>query len=83
MREKSLKSQEILTVIAKGVRNAIPDLTGSGSAFYIALGTNQDQIRMCLGVNGSMNVTDSYQDAVLKSFLNEFQECREIGVTAN
>ena len=31
---------------------------GSGSAYYVSLGTNLDQTRLYLGVYGSMNVTD-------------------------
>jgi hypothetical protein len=39
---------------------------GSGSAFYVSLGTNLDQTRIYLGVYGSMNVTDFNQGTVLE-----------------
>lgn len=37
---------------------------GSQSAYFVGLGTNQDQTRLFLGVYGSMNVTDINQGAV-------------------
>ena len=39
---------------------------GSLSAFYVSLGTNLDQTRLYLGVNGSMNVTDFNQGTVFE-----------------
>jgi hypothetical protein len=39
---------------------------GSQSAFYVSLGTNQNQTRLYLGVYGSMNVTDFYQGTVFE-----------------
>ncbi|MBB2483051.1 PQQ-dependent sugar dehydrogenase [Bacillus sp. APMAM] len=39
---------------------------GSGSAYYVSLGTNLDQTRLYLGVYGSMKVTDFYQGSVLE-----------------
>jgi hypothetical protein len=37
---------------------------GAQSAYYVTLGTNRDQTRLYLGVNGSMKVTDFNQGAV-------------------
>lgn len=39
---------------------------GSQSAYYVSLGTNQDQSRLFLGVHGSMSVTDYNQGAVFE-----------------
>jgi Glucose / Sorbosone dehydrogenase len=39
---------------------------GSQSAFYVSLGTNQNQTRLYLGVYGSMNVTDFNQGTVFE-----------------
>ena len=39
---------------------------GSGSAYYVSLGTNLDQTRLYLGVYGSMNVTDFNQGTVFE-----------------
>jgi hypothetical protein len=39
---------------------------GSGSAYYVTLGTNLDQSRLYLGVYGSMKVTDLYQGTVFE-----------------
>ncbi|MEI4770283.1 PQQ-dependent sugar dehydrogenase [Psychrobacillus sp. FJAT-51614] len=39
---------------------------GSGSAYYVSLGTNMDQTRIYLGVYGSMNVTDFNQGSVFE-----------------
>lgn len=39
---------------------------GSQSAFYVSLGTNQDQTRLYLGVYGSMKVTDFNQGTVFE-----------------
>ena len=39
---------------------------GSQSAYYVSLGTNQDQTRLYLGVYGSMNVTDFNQGTVFE-----------------
>ena len=39
---------------------------GSQSAYYVSLGTNQDQTRLFLGVYGSMRVTDFNQGTVFE-----------------
>ncbi|QED50218.1 PQQ-dependent sugar dehydrogenase [Cytobacillus dafuensis] len=39
---------------------------GSGSAYYVSLGTNLDQTRLFLGVYGSMKVTDFNQGTVFE-----------------
>ena len=39
---------------------------GSGSAFYVSLGTNLDQSRLYLGAYGSMNVTNLIQGTVFE-----------------
>ena len=39
---------------------------GSGSAYYVSLGTNLDQTRLYLGVYGSMNVTDFNQGTIFE-----------------
>ena len=39
---------------------------GSQSAFYVSLGTNMNQTRLYLGVNGSMNATDFNQGSVFE-----------------
>ncbi|KAB2336167.1 PQQ-dependent sugar dehydrogenase [Cytobacillus depressus] len=39
---------------------------GSGSAYYVSLGTNTDQTRLYLGVYGSMKVTDFNQGTVFE-----------------
>ncbi|HEY2422088.1 MAG TPA: glucose dehydrogenase, partial [Neobacillus sp.] len=39
---------------------------GSGSAYYVNLGTNHDQTRLYLGVYGSMRVTDFNQGTVFE-----------------
>ncbi|WP_172373573.1 PQQ-dependent sugar dehydrogenase [Sporosarcina jiandibaonis] len=39
---------------------------GSGSAYYVSLGTNLNQTRIYLGVYGSMNVTDYNQGTVFE-----------------
>jgi hypothetical protein len=39
---------------------------GSGSAYYVSLGTNLDQTRLYLGVYGSMNVTDFNEGTVFE-----------------
>jgi hypothetical protein len=39
---------------------------GSGSAYYVSLGTNLEQTRLYLGVYGSMKVTDSNQGTVFE-----------------
>ena len=39
---------------------------GSGSAYYVNLGTNLDQTKLYLGVYGSMNVTDFNQGTVFE-----------------
>ncbi|MEH7416863.1 PQQ-dependent sugar dehydrogenase [Neobacillus drentensis] len=39
---------------------------GSQSAYYVSLGTNQDQSRLYLGVYGSMKVTDINQGSVFE-----------------
>lgn len=39
---------------------------GSGSAYYVSLGTNLDQTRLYLGVYGSMNVTDYNQGTIFE-----------------
>lgn len=39
---------------------------GSGSAYYVNLGTNLDQTRLYLGVYGSMNVTDKVANGLIK-----------------
>jgi hypothetical protein len=39
---------------------------GSGSAYYVSLGTNLDQSRLYLGVYGSMKVTDFNQGTVFE-----------------
>jgi hypothetical protein len=39
---------------------------GSQSAYYVSLGTNMDQTRLYLGVNGSMNVLDFNQGTVFE-----------------
>jgi len=39
---------------------------GSGSAYYVSLGTNMDQTKLYLGVYGSMNVTDFNQGNVFE-----------------
>ena len=39
---------------------------GSGSAYYVSLGTNLDQTRLYLGVHGSMKVTDFNQGTVFE-----------------
>ncbi|MBS4191839.1 PQQ-dependent sugar dehydrogenase [Bacillus sp. FJAT-49705] len=39
---------------------------GSGSAYYVSLGTNLDQTRLYLGVYGSMKVTDFNQGTVFE-----------------
>lgn len=39
---------------------------GSGSAYYVSLGTNLDQTRLYLGVYGSMKVTDFNQGSVME-----------------
>ncbi|SES38013.1 Glucose / Sorbosone dehydrogenase [Psychrobacillus sp. OK032] len=42
---------------------------GSGSAYYVTLGTNLDQTRLYLGVYGSMNVTDFNQGTIFEIVL--------------
>ncbi|WP_026677909.1 PQQ-dependent sugar dehydrogenase [Fictibacillus gelatini] len=42
------------------------DHFGSGSAYYVSLGTNLDQTRLYLGVYGSMKVTDFNQGTVFE-----------------
>jgi hypothetical protein len=42
------------------------DPHGSQSAYYVTLGTNQDQTRLYLGVYGSMKVTDYNQGTVVE-----------------
>ncbi|MFM1652961.1 PQQ-dependent sugar dehydrogenase [Brevibacillus sp. B_LB10_24] len=39
---------------------------GSRSAYYVSLGTNLDQTRLYLGVNGSMKVADFHQGTVFE-----------------
>lgn len=39
---------------------------GPQSAYYVSLGTNQDQTRLYLGVYGSMNVTDYNQGTIFE-----------------
>ena len=39
---------------------------GSQSAYYVSLGTNQDQSKLYLGVYGSTNVTDSNQGTIFE-----------------
>lgn len=42
------------------------DNFGSGSAYFVSLGTNLDQTRLYLGVYGSMKVTDFNEGAVFE-----------------
>ncbi|GAB3053426.1 PQQ-dependent sugar dehydrogenase [Virgibacillus ainsalahensis] len=42
------------------------DNFGSGSAYYVSLGTNRDQTRLYLGVYGSMSVTDFNQGTIFE-----------------
>ncbi|MCM3091888.1 MULTISPECIES: PQQ-dependent sugar dehydrogenase [unclassified Cytobacillus] len=44
----------------------IVDPFGSQPAFYVSLGSNQDQTRLFLGVNGSMRVTEFNQGTVFE-----------------
>jgi hypothetical protein len=39
---------------------------GSGSSYYVSLGTNLDQTRLYLGVYGSMNVTDFNEGTIFE-----------------
>jgi hypothetical protein len=39
---------------------------GSGSSYYVSLGTNLDQTRLYLGVYGSMNVTDYNEGTIFE-----------------